>query len=168
MKTHELPNDNAPAIYLVRDGRDALISYTHYILNVERASQSFETILQDIISNSRYFGGWGTHVMTWTRRPHPTAIIAVEPLRLIQKALPIVGKAGIEPLTLEPPPTFEQLQQEHPLLYHRGQQGYWKTEMPSHVHHLFWQIHGEAIRHMGYIARLAVMISVIEFFRPGM
>ena len=27
VKTHDLPMDDAPAIYLVRDGRDALISY---------------------------------------------------------------------------------------------------------------------------------------------
>src|SRR5690348_17690471 len=32
VKTHELPNcDTYPAIYLVRDGRDALVSYAHYI-----------------------------------------------------------------------------------------------------------------------------------------
>ena len=33
VKTHELPteNDNSPAIYLVRDGRDVLMSYAHYI-----------------------------------------------------------------------------------------------------------------------------------------
>lgn len=31
VKTHNLPQDDNPAIYLVRDGRDALISHANYI-----------------------------------------------------------------------------------------------------------------------------------------
>lgn len=31
VKTHELPTDDRPAIYLVRDGRDALVSYTKFL-----------------------------------------------------------------------------------------------------------------------------------------
>jgi hypothetical protein len=31
VKTHELPTDNSPALYVVRDGRDALVSYAHFI-----------------------------------------------------------------------------------------------------------------------------------------
>ena len=31
VKTHELPSDDSPAILLVRDGRDAMVSFAHYI-----------------------------------------------------------------------------------------------------------------------------------------
>ena len=31
IKTHELPDDGSPAILLVRDGRDAMVSFTHFI-----------------------------------------------------------------------------------------------------------------------------------------
>jgi hypothetical protein len=31
VKGHELPADDYPAIYLVRDGRDCLVSYAHFI-----------------------------------------------------------------------------------------------------------------------------------------
>ena len=157
VKTHELPYDVAPAIYLVRDGRDALISYAHYILNIEQASQDFETILQYVITNPGYFGGWGNHVMTWNHRLYPTALIKFEelvttsqPIHLIQKAFQTLEHTCDEPVRIGPLPTFQQLQQEHPLLFHRGQSGYWKTEMSPKLHRLFWQIHGEAMHQMGY------------------
>ncbi len=35
VKTHDLPgDDDFPAIYVVRDGRDALVSYAHYALEI--------------------------------------------------------------------------------------------------------------------------------------
>lgn len=158
VKTHELPQDDAPAIYLVRDGRDALISYTHFILRVEHASQDFETILQDVVTNPGYFGGWGNHVLAWTRRPYPTAVVKFEeltqtqqPIPLLQRALQIVGHPCIDLVRLDAPPTFQQLQQKQPLLLHRGKSGYWKTEMPPQLYQEFWRIHGEAMRHLGYL-----------------
>lgn len=32
VKTHDLPTDNRPAIYLVRDGRDSLVSYARFLM----------------------------------------------------------------------------------------------------------------------------------------
>src|SRR5262245_5929563 len=36
VKTHELPRDDYPAIYLVRDGRDAIVSHANYALRTEQ------------------------------------------------------------------------------------------------------------------------------------
>jgi hypothetical protein len=38
VKTHDLPEDDSPALYLVRDGRDALVSYAHFAYVHETAS----------------------------------------------------------------------------------------------------------------------------------
>jgi len=33
IKTHGLPTDDSPVIYLVRDGRDSIVSYARYIMS---------------------------------------------------------------------------------------------------------------------------------------
>jgi hypothetical protein len=45
VKTHDLPDDDSPALYLVRDGRDALVSYAHYIF-IERNVNKIRTNLR--------------------------------------------------------------------------------------------------------------------------
>lgn len=51
------------AIYVVRDGRDALTSYYHWI-NARRATP---ISLRDIITGNTVWGLWSDHVMGWLR-----------------------------------------------------------------------------------------------------
>src|SRR6266542_744438 len=67
VKTHDLPGTDAhPAIYLVRDGRDALVSYAHFVLDYERSSQpedtDFQTVLRNLVVSRDVFGGWRPNV----------------------------------------------------------------------------------------------------------
>ena len=72
VKTHELPGEDSwPAIYLVRDGRDALVSYAHYVLKQQGippygSPELFLEILRELIVSTGHFGGWGPHVLAWT------------------------------------------------------------------------------------------------------
>ncbi len=72
VKTHQLPGDNSPAIYLVRDGRDACVSYAHYRVDfegnlswVERQRArvcrrwQFNSALRDVIEGNTPYGAWG-------------------------------------------------------------------------------------------------------------
>ena len=63
VRTHEMPaDDDYPAIYLVRDGRDTLVSYAHFILSTENGTpvgsdrEAFLRVLRELItSNSRFW-----------------------------------------------------------------------------------------------------------------
>jgi hypothetical protein len=159
VKTHELPQDNFPAIYLVRDGRDALVSYARFILTFEAPHTDFGSILRNLIVKSDFFGGWGTHVFRWTKRQAPTVILrfeefiqAPDPFQLIQQAFNCFGYqypggTASPHLSL---PTFQELHALLPELFRKGQIGSWQTEMSVELQELFWQKHGDAMRHMGY------------------
>ncbi len=158
VKTHELPQDDLPTIYLVRDGRDVLVSYAHFILTFETPKADFESTLRHVTMDSGYFGGWGEHLLTWTQRQAPTAIVKFEefvrspnPLNIVNQALNRVGCQHPEAPMINSLPTFEELHQILPELFRRGRIGDWQTEMPTTVQKLFWQKHGDAMQQMGYI-----------------
>ena len=157
VKTHELPQDDFPAIYLVRDGRDTLISYARFILTLEDPDADFISTLRNLIINPRYFGGWERHVLAWTRRQAPTTLIKFEdlirtsqPENMLKQAVAKIGCQLPEALT-SAPPTFKELHQTLPEIFRKGRIGGWQTEMPPELHDLFWQRHGDAMRVMGYI-----------------
>src|SRR4051812_1327972 len=97
-------NDNYPALYLVRDGRDVLVSFTHFLLRTEygipvgASREAFLWKLRRLIATNGYFGGWGPHVLAWKRRAAPTSIVRYEeliadPAAALEKALPPLGCA---------------------------------------------------------------------------
>ncbi|MDY0092708.1 MAG: glycosyltransferase, partial [Candidatus Vecturithrix sp.] len=162
VKTHELPSDDFPAIYLVRDGRDALLSYTWYILTIEKARSEispalFWQTLHDLITDNRYFGGWSSHVLEWSRRQAPTAIVKFEdlirephPLHLIQQACCTIGYHFTEKIDTPSLPSFSELRRKVPDFFRQGHIGAWKTQMPPKLHDLLWEYHGDAMNTLGY------------------
>ena len=158
VKTHELPQDNFPAVYLVRDGRDSLISYAHFIKEVEQSPAAFDSILHDLIMNPGYFGGWSAHVSAWTlRQQGPTAIVKFEelvqtssPEDVLKHSFARIGCELPEPPASEPPPAFSRLHETMPEIFRKGQIGNWQQEMSANLHELFWQRHGDAMQAMGY------------------
>ncbi|GAK55759.1 putative beta-glycosyltransferase protein [Candidatus Vecturithrix granuli] len=162
IKSHELPSGDFPAIYLVRDGRDALLSYTWYILTIENARSEISPALfwqtfHDLITDNRYFGGWSSHVLEWSRRKAPTAILKFEdlisvphPLPIIQQACCAIGYPFAEEIHTPSLPSFSELRRKIPDFFRQGHIGAWKTQMPPKLHDLFWQYHGNAMKAMGY------------------
>jgi hypothetical protein len=67
VETHERPHDDAKTIYIVRDGRAAIVSHYHY-------NQSFfgrSASLSDLIAGKGWPGGWSSHVDAWTLGGRP-------------------------------------------------------------------------------------------------
>jgi Sulfotransferase domain len=165
VKTHDLPSeDTYPAIYLIREGRDALVSYAHFVLDFEPSSQAdeadFESILRNLIVSRDAFGGWGTNVDAWIRRAGPTVVVKFEqlianPARVVDEALaalcvPIRVSASGSQNAL---PTFGELKQWMPEFFRRGTTGGWRDEMSPELEQLFWEHHGDAMVAMGYPRR---------------
>ena len=166
VKTHEVPNDAFPAIYLVRDGRDALVSFAHYresfytprhkiFLKVILRRNTFQSTLRDCIVQTRLFGGWSGNVLAWSGRLHgPTFVIRYEdlvsaPVEWVQKSLEyfnlsqMVGNENVVP-------SFQELHDRWPNFFRKGKVGAWKQEMPGDLQDLFWQHHGAAMRTFKY------------------
>ncbi len=161
VKTHELPEEDYPAIYLLRDGRDAIVSYTHFLLTnvqkipIEHQAPYFEKTMRTVIKGQAGFGRWSTHVEAWTTRKSQTAILRYEdlitrPVECIREAivklhlnLTEIGKINL--------PTFDELKQKEPNDYRRGQIGSWQDEMPERLRRLFWRYHGKTMIRQGYM-----------------
>ena len=77
VKTNEPPPDNEPAIYLVRDGRSAIVSYFHYLNDI----QGLPATLEELIRGEIFPGFWADHCKAWSpvRRPR-TLLLRYEEL----------------------------------------------------------------------------------------
>jgi hypothetical protein len=161
VKTHEMPlGDLWPAIHLVRDGRDTLVSYAHYILQSEHGippggnRELFLGILRELIAGTGHFGGWGPHVLAWTRRTAPTHIVHFEDLitdpgKELEDALVALGRRRVTKRVV-PLPSFRDMHKGLPLLFRKGKVGSWREEMPRELQDLFWRHHREAMEALGY------------------
>ncbi len=177
VKTHDLPDDERPAIYLVRDGRDSLVSFARYIQTFSSQPRGrrdrfrkfiwrrvlgwdpFQETLEQLIVNpggfGRWsFGGWSGNVAGWLDRTvGKTSIVRYEdlissPIINFQAAIDQL-QLNLKPITTEVP-SFEKLQMRWPQFFRKGKSGAWREEMSEHQHQLFWEHHGEAMHRLGY------------------
>src|SRR5918999_1204055 len=160
LKTHRIVDANAPdpAIYLVRDGRDSLVSHAHFVKSqrdrTSSSSQSFEEILAALIERRDHpYGSWSANVRAWTGRGAPTQVIRFEELAentvgVVRKAVEALGVPLRKPSG--EPPSFEELHEQEPDLYRRGKSGAWWSEFPPDLQIRFWRLHGAEMEAMGY------------------
>lgn len=157
VRTHRLADDDSPAIYLVRDGRDAVISYAQFATATEAPGfedRSLEEAIEVLIRrHDDEIGDWSANVRSWTRRDAPTATVRFEeliadPVTAIQAAAAAIGVSLPDPG--EAPSSFERLHQEDPVVYARGKVGAWRSELPDRLQRLFWRLHGAEMLLMGY------------------
>ncbi len=178
IKTHELPGKffelygKYPVIYLVRDGRDALVSQAFHRINIINPQDDFLQILGESIEahGGSYFGGWEKNVFQWSQ--YAASIIRFEdlirnPKQQLQKLKKLLNLPDPDWDKL---PTFEQLKQgkehfvdrdtvitkdqkkrrRHELFFRKGQIGEWKQEMPKELQKRFWRKSAYAMTALGY------------------
>jgi hypothetical protein len=162
VKTHDLPgNDDYPAIYLVRDGRDAVVSYARYILafrvhdDIPKTEELFRDRLRKLIEKGNPTGGeWSANVKGWSRRPNTVVVkfeeLVKEPVETVQRAINGTACALNETSAPNRIPDFAELKQLMPEFFRRGQIGAWKSEMPPDLHTLFWDCCGDVMLELGY------------------
>jgi hypothetical protein len=157
IKTHEIlaTDDASPAVYVVRDGRDAYVSYAHFARQTDphgHSGMSFEDVLRMLVSSPDHFGGWSRHVDIWTRRAH-TAVLFYEDL--LADPAGALGRACAELGIVLPRPsgaltTIDELRSRDPLNFRKGRAASWKEEMPPDIERLFWERHGATMTRLGY------------------
>lgn len=167
VKTHDSPSDGRPAIYLVRDGRDSLVSYAHYKMGEGSshnigparlvARRRFKKTLRQLVTSGDRFQSWSEHVESWLKREAPTSIVrfdelAQRPLDTVFTALVEVG-FEVDKAERAQIPTFEELHDRWPSFFRCGRSGAWKSEMRGHIQQLFWIHHGTTMERLGYCDR---------------
>jgi len=178
VKTHlcpdELePNDiSIPAIYLVRDGRDSMVSIAHHRKDIVSPGSDFTENLKEAIvaAEGSFFGGWSENVNAWTRRAQ--LVIRYEDLI----ADPVATFKRVAQLIPLPEPQWDQLPSFEEMktgkaeyggtskfidpqfksdefsekFFRKGRSGGWKKEMTEEIQDLFWNYHGDVMERMGY------------------
>jgi len=156
IKTHDGPEDDRAAMYIVRDGRAAIDSYFHYHKKFAFEQPS----LTEIIAGACQFGSWSGHYRSWnpTHRPN-TLFVKYE--ELVQAPDVVIPKIASF-LQVQPGegrlPTFEELNHSYPEFFRRGKnRDFLKDWTPGQLA-LFDQVHGPVMREIGYTAGSGVQV----------
>ncbi len=168
-KSHFRPRpEYRRVVYLVRDGRDVLVSLYHYENAMSRSLD-----LTDLVRKGHpSYGKWQAHVDTWLANPHGAEMLVVKYEDLKQNAVQELERfcsfAGIkrdsaflEMMVREA--AFENMQQReiqsgsgmrafprNKLFRRRGIVGSHKDEMPAALVDEFMAAAGETLKRCGY------------------
>jgi len=135
VKTHEPPSDRNPAIYVVRDGRPACVSFWKFY------NQSLP--LTSVIAGQHRFGSWGQHIVRWNplNRPRTLFLKYEEMLSDLQGTIEkIASYLNKDPIRNEIPPreNIAKVGGQHVKL-----KSDWTEVLTKEYLDLFWQVNGE-------------------------
>lgn len=149
--------DPAPALYVVRDGRDVHVSLAHWtgergfvFRGQEMGSDTpYPERLESLVQRHT----WSRHVHEWRTRSAPTAILRFEDLiedpgGAIKRSCDELGVQLPEPVG-QPMP-FSALHARNPDMYRKGKAGSWREEMHPDTQLSFWRVHRAEMEALGY------------------
>jgi hypothetical protein len=131
------------AICLVRDGRDALVSWAR--MASETDGSRFESELRTMITrrDEAGTGSWGRNVLSWLRPPMPHRAVlryeelVREPRTIVERVMAALAPE-LGPGTDAQIPSFAELQQADDRFFRRGLTATYLDELPDELHRLFW------------------------------
>jgi hypothetical protein len=161
VKTHRQRDDDVDeadrAICLVRDGRDAVVSWARMLGEVD--TSRFEAEMRALINrqDSVGTGSWGRNVLSWLRPPAPYRVmlryeeLVARPRDSVERLLAMLVPQ-LRPLLEAQIPSFNQLRRADDRFFRRGRTGSHRDEMPPELHALFWSRpdNATAMRLLGY------------------
>lgn len=178
VKTHELPDQvvpsgrETPSVYLIRDGRDSLVSMVHQQIDIYGVKRPFEDIFIEatLAAEGSYFGGWSNNVEAWlavTSLAIRFETLIQQPLEQVERLRQIVDLPAPQPEKL---PTFEALKFGQPKYgrgkrvaqneveeleiirksFRRGKAFGWKDELSRELQNIFWTYHRKKMEELGY------------------
>jgi hypothetical protein len=147
LKTHEPPPTADSAIYIVRDGRSAIVSYHHYLSEIEHLQVDMESIIEGRV----YAGSWSDHFNSWRPidRPHTLFLrfedMVARPDELVGR---LSGFMGVQPLTTGVR-SFTDLHGLFPQFFRSGSDERNIREIAPY-RDLFMRRHGDLMRRLQY------------------
>ncbi|BCJ47789.1 sulfotransferase [Actinoplanes ianthinogenes] len=147
VKTHRQRDadvaEDDPAICLVRDGRDALVSWARQASEDDPATYEDELRSKILRVSTAGTGSWGSNVLSWLRpaAPHRVVLRYEDLIRDPRAALtPII--ATVAPSLARRPdatvPSLDELRGHDDRFFRRGRTGSHRDELPGELHRLFW------------------------------
>lgn len=170
-KTHDLPKPNyRKVIYLVRDGRDVMVSYFHHLAAIGNPPDCLKLVST---GEGLFPCRWHEHIEAWTANPHGAQIITISYERLKEDTVTqlqrICDFAGLERERsfleqVAGNSTFENMRKKeekfgwlNPIwprdkaFVRRGKVGSFKDEMPPAVLEAFMRLSTSTLRRLGYL-----------------
>lgn len=149
-----LPLPIEPAIYVHRDGRDALLSHAYFIQAHHSKGKEIQDILYQLVHGARKSARpWSASVLSWANRPRTSYVsykeLVADPIGSIRRCVAELD-LDWEEQEQGTMPTFEQLHEAAPDFFRRGIHGQGEKEMPASLHKAFWARHRRGMEHYGY------------------
>jgi hypothetical protein len=148
--THRPPCDDAPALYVVRDGRLAVCSYLKFHRSFQAHAQAS---LLGLIVGDDYYGDWSWHYRQWTERRGPTLVLRYEDLAQPSTALlRSIGEVlGTSPGVQHWDNPVAALRQQRPGLIGAAQP-HWQgdSDWDGYADAAFHLLHGPLLHQLGY------------------
>jgi hypothetical protein len=160
IKTHEKPLTDDPAIYIVRDGRSAVVSFFHYIHDRGNKSVSMESIIDGL----SFSGSWSSHFEAWNPTTRPNTLflrfetVADDPNGTIQQLSEFLQKPKIGDFDQ----SFEELNALSPQFFRSGNDQKNIGEIKPFLGR-FAARHGQLMREMGYMSETECL-SALELY----
>jgi len=153
VKTHgPPPNEDDKAIYLVRDGREVMLSYLKY----ENEFRDPHTSLADVIYGNVPFGSWSRHLQAWDPdKRRNTLLLRFEDLvgNTPEAIGRLSGFLGVAPAGGSVP-SFEELHAINPRFFRSGRKDSWKSAFSQDEQAAFLLRHYSAMVRYGYTGDL--------------
>ncbi len=145
LKTHHTPQDQNPAIFILRDGRNACVGLSRF----------WSQPVKDIIAGENIiFCDWSTHFKLWNPFERPNTLVVRFEDMLSQpdvEAGRIANALGVEVKN-----KFDNMEEEckkhWPQLF-KPRHSDWRIDFEPADTDLFWQLHGETMIAAGYGSR---------------
>jgi len=143
IKTHQLPLDDMPTIFVVRDGRDAISTVSDYW----QIPVKYATISQTNLG----YCSWSDFYHVWNPKERPNTIIVrfedmVEhPEIVVEQLETFLNLKSKRPYIDD----YAEKQKSYPQLFN-GRVGVYKNKMTEGDLQLFWKCHGSVMKELGY------------------
>ncbi|WP_436531779.1 sulfotransferase domain-containing protein [Actinoplanes sp. HUAS TT8] len=147
VKTHRQRDaevdDRDHAVCLVRDGRDALVSWARQASEQNPGRYETELRAQILRDKPTGTGSWGSNVLSWLRPPaeHRVVLRYEDLTRDPWAVVPPVVTALTPGLAIRPDaviPSMDELRRHDDRFFRRGRTGSHRDELPDELHELFW------------------------------
>ncbi|MFC7483039.1 sulfotransferase domain-containing protein [Luedemannella flava] len=139
---HEVdPGDKA--ICLVRDGRDALVSWARQVSEAEPGRFAAELRKMIVRDEPVGAGSWGANVLSWLQPPVPNRLLlryedlVGDPAYAVERVVTALAPQ-LSPRAGAVIPSFADLQQVDDQFFRRGRSSTHRDELPADLHELFW------------------------------
>lgn len=149
VKTHEGPQDDGAAIYVVRNGLTAVASHQQFCKIFDQQDFSLEELILGIRGP---YPSWGAHLDAWdpVRRPRTLILtyesLVNEPERCLDQMADFLKMRKIRSWSND----FDNLHQANPAFFRRGQIEPEPGGISPDTRELFDLIHGDWMAKLGY------------------